>query len=117
MRIEDIAPLQMARTDPRHTGTAPLNNTGSLPLNNIPNPTRNSSPEKTFGQYLTDAISSMNSDQTNVTKLQQQVITDPDSVDIHDVTIAISKAKMSLNLAQSVIDRMIQGWNEVTTTR
>ena len=53
----------------------------------------------------------------DIADLQQKVITDPDSVDLHDVTIAMSKARMSLNLAQSVIDRLVQGWSEITTTR
>ena len=59
----------------------------------------------------------MNQQQLDATRLQEQVITDPDSLDIHDVTIAMSKARMSLNLAQSVIDRLISGWNEISTTR
>ena len=59
----------------------------------------------------------MNAQQVNVAKLQEQIITDPDSVDIHDVTTAMAKAKMSLNLAQTVIDRLITGWNELSQNR
>ena len=62
-------------------------------------------------------MNSVNSQQNSVSQLQEKVITDPDSVDIHDVTIAMSKARMSLNLAQTVIDRLVTGWNEITTTR
>ena len=36
---------------------------------------------------------------------------DPDSVDVHDVTIAMAEANLSLKLAQSVIDRVIRSWN------
>ena len=49
--------------------------------------------------------------------VQEKLITDPDDVDIHDVTIAMAKARQSLNLAQTVIDRLVTGWNEITTTR
>lgn len=117
MDIPNIAPLQMARTNPAHQGNIPINS--GAPLNDIPNAAKDSlqRSQKSFEDYLTGALKSMNNQQLDVSALQQQVITDPDSVDIHDVTIAVSKAKMSLNLAQSVIDRLIQGWNEVTTTR
>lgn len=115
--MPSIQPLEMARTDPAHQGTIKINS--GAPLNDIPNSARDSMAraQKSFSDYLTGALKSMNSEQIDVTKLQEKVITDPDSVDIHDVTIAVSNAKMSLNLAQSVIDRLIQGWNEVTTTR
>ena len=49
--------------------------------------------------------------------IAQQLITDPDSVDVHDVTIAMAQASLSLSLAQTVIDRVIKDWNEITTTR
>ncbi|UKI52838.1 MAG: hypothetical protein L6V86_06740 [Treponema sp.] len=29
----------------------------------------------------------------------------------------MSKARMSLNLANSIIDRIVSGWSEITTTR
>ena len=72
---------------------------------------------KSFENYLVEALDSVNSQQQNVSSLQQKVITNPDEVDIHDVTIAMSKAQMSLNLAKSVIDRLVSGWNEISTTR
>ena len=53
----------------------------------------------------------------DVASVQEKLITNPDEVDIHDVTIAMSKARMSLNLAQNVIDRLTTSWNEITTTR
>ena len=64
-----------------------------------------------------EAVNSVNAQQNQVSKLQEKIITNPDDVDIHDVTIAMSKARMSLNLAQTVIDRLVTGWNEITTTR
>ena len=73
--------------------------------------------KKTFSDYLIEAVNSVNSQQLEVSNLQEKIITNPDEVDIHDVTIAMSKARMSLNLAQTVIDRLVSGWNEITTTR
>ena len=73
--------------------------------------------EKSFGEYLSEAFSAMNKQQTDVNSLTKQMITDPDSVDIHDVTTAMAKARMSMDLAKTVVDRVVNGWNEITTTR
>ena len=62
-------------------------------------------------------MNTVNNQQLEVSNIQEKLITDPDSIDVHDVTIAMSKARMSLNLAQTVIDRLVSGWNEITTTR
>ena len=72
---------------------------------------------KSFQDYLMEAVNSVNNQQLDVTNIQEKLITSPDEVDVHDVTIAMSKARMSLNLAQTVIDRLVSGWNEITTTR
>lgn len=72
---------------------------------------------KTFKDYLLSAMSQMNDQQIKVSNLGEQLITDPDSVDVHDVMISVAKAKSSLNLAQTVIDRLLKGWSEITTTR
>ena len=62
-------------------------------------------------------METVNNQQLEVDGLSEKIMTNPDEVDIHDVTIAMSKARMSLNLAQTVIDRLITDWNEITTTR
>jgi flagellar hook-basal body complex protein FliE len=70
-----------------------------------------------FEQTLLKAFDKMNEKQQVSTDLAQQMIVDPESVDAHDVTIAMAEANLSLKIAQSVIDRVIKGWNEITTTR
>jgi flagellar hook-basal body complex protein FliE len=119
MKIPEFGTLQMSRTDPAHTGTAKLSDIAGGPLNNIPSAAEKDTAKTqlTFENYLLNAANSMNSQQINVTDLEQQVLTDPDSVDPQDVTVAMAKARMSLNLAQTVIDRVVTGWNEITTTR
>ena len=62
-------------------------------------------------------MNEMNNQQMNVSEMEKILETDPSAIDIHDVTIAVSKARMSLNLTQNVIDRLVSGWNEITTTR
>ena len=73
--------------------------------------------EKSFGEFLSDAVAQMNRQQTNVAAMEEQLITDPESLDIHDVTTAMAKAQMSMTLAKTVVDRIVTGWNEITTTR
>ncbi len=113
LKMEIISGPEMTRTNPAHAGTAMLSKNGI----------RNN--EQTVGQrqlgsfenMLVSAVSQMNDQQLDVNRVTEQLITDPDSVDIHDVTTAMAKAQMSLSLAQTVIDRLVTGWNELSTTR
>lgn len=117
MKVPEFGTLQIARQNENHFGNGKI-----VSLTNIKDQTgilhtTEKEGTKSFQDYLMDAMNSMNSQQIAVNDLQEKIITNPDDVDIHDVTIAMSKARMSLNLAQSVIDRLISGWNEITTTR
>lgn len=129
MQIQDFGTLQMVRSNQAHYGkgqmvsltssvenqTVKKINTGIESSKNL---LKTENPEgKSFQSYLMEAVNSVNAQQNQVSELQEKIITNPDEVDIHDVTIAMSKARMSLNLAQSVIDRLVSGWNEITTTR
>ena len=117
MKIPEFGTLQMTRTDPAHYGTGPVisltQNTDKTSLLH----TTQKEGTLSFADYLLDAVNTVNTQQMDVTKLQEQLITDPDSVEVADVTIAMSKARMSLNLAQTVIDRLVSGWSELTTVR
>lgn len=132
MKIPEFGSLQMQRTDANHFGRGKIvpvtvNQPGSAPISSVKGVKHNteaasiiradSANQKTFQEYLLEAVNSVNDNQLAVDQLQQDLITKPDEVDIHDVTIAMSKARMSLNLAQTVIDRLVTGWNEITTTR
>lgn len=130
MKIQDFGTLQMVRTDKAHFGQGKIKPlTANIPgmspiekLNRTEQTTEAASIQragqsKSFQSYLLDALSTVNSQQLDVTAVQEKLITDPDDVDIHDVTIAMAKARQSLNLAQTVIDRLVTGWNEITTTR
>ena len=130
MKIAEFGTLQMVRTDAQHFGNGKIipltaNKPGMEPISKISGLTGNSKAasitpagnSKSFQDYLIEAVNTVNNQQNEVSNIQERLITDPDSVDVHDVTIAMSKARMSLNLAQTVIDRLVSGWNEITTTR
>ena len=130
MKIQDFGTLQMTRTDKAHFGQSriqPLtqNAPGMSPIQKIQRTDKTTeaasiqpvNQSKSFQSYLLDALESVNTQQLDVANVQQKLITDPDEVNVSDVTIAMAKARMSLNLAQTVIDRLVSGWNEITTTR
>ena len=130
MKIADFGTLQMVRTDKAHFGQGKIqpltqNSPGMSPIQRVQRADQTTeaasiqpaNQTKTFQSYLLDALESVNNQQLDVTNVQEKLITSPDEVDIHDVTTAMAKARMSLNLAQTVIDRLVTGWNEITTTR
>ncbi|MBQ6567330.1 MAG: flagellar hook-basal body complex protein FliE [Treponema sp.] len=109
-----IGSLELNRTNPAHLGTKPLGITDGFSKKGTE---AVSSKKDSFENYLLDAVEKLNGQQTDVDKLEEKLITDPDSVDIHDVTIAMAKAQMSLTLAQTVVDRVITGWTNLSQTR
>ena len=130
MKIQDFGTLQMVRTNKAHFGQGKIqpltqNTPGMSPVQKVQraeNTTQAASIQragqsKNFQSYLLDALETVNTQQLDVNTVQEKLITSPDEVDVSDVTIAMAKARMSLNLAQTVIDRLVTGWNEITTTR
>lgn len=117
-----IGSLELNRTNPAHVGTRPLIDTSKkLRMDSFGNVTDTElevgKTRKSFESYLIDAVSEMNSQQVEWTAIQEKVVTDPESVNIEEVTTAMAKAQMSLSLAQTVIDRLISGWNELSQNR
>ncbi len=70
-----------------------------------------------FGDYLKRSIMSTNQSIVGSEKLSQQMMTDPTSVAIEDVTIAAKEAEVSLNLSKSVINKLISGYKELINIR
>ena len=130
MKIQDFGTLQMVRTNNAHFGQTKIqplsqNASGLSPIEKIQKADKTSQAAsiqpagqtKTFQSYLLEALETVNTQQLDVNKVQEKLITSPDEIDVADVTISMAKARMSLNLAQTVIDRLVTGWNEITTTR
>ncbi len=130
MKIQEFGSLQLVRSNENHFGNGKIvpitsNSVGTEAISKVNKINQSSqatsvSPSnqvKSFQDYLLEAVNTVNNQQLEVSSLQEKLITDPDSVDVHDVTIAMSKARMSLNLAQTVIDRLVTSWNEISTTR
>lgn len=114
--------LELNRTNPAHIGTSPIgqknrSQIGALNGAGSARDVRGAGETGSFESYLMDAVNKMNAQQLDVAALEEKVITDPESVDIQDVTIAMAKAEMSLNLAQTVIDRLVNAWTDLSQNR
>jgi len=75
------------------------------------------SPEQSFGDLFINAFNDVNNIQTQASSLAQQMITDPDSVDVHDVTIAAAEANLALSMTKAIVDRALQAYREIINTR
>ncbi len=70
-----------------------------------------------FEQTILKAFDDVNSKQIKMNNLSEQMIVNPDSVDAHDITIGIAEASLSLKLAQTLIERIVKSWNDITVAR
>jgi flagellar hook-basal body complex protein FliE len=71
----------------------------------------------TFQQAMLQALDGVSANQHFASSLHQAAIIDPDSVDIHDVTIAQAQASISLNITRNVLNRVVQAWRDLINTR
>ena len=70
-----------------------------------------------FEQALLKAMDGVSASQNKSDDLLQKVVADPNSVDAQDVTIAMAEANMSLNLAKTILSRVVTAWKDVINTR
>jgi flagellar hook-basal body complex protein FliE len=71
----------------------------------------------TFQHAMLQALDKVSGQQQFVTNLEREAIINPDSVDIHDITIAQAGASMSLGITRNVLSRLVQGWKDLINTR
>ncbi|MFP3088775.1 flagellar hook-basal body complex protein FliE [Treponema sp. TIM-1] len=71
----------------------------------------------TFEDTMLKALDMVSAQQQTPGNLMQVAMTDPGTVDAHDITIAQAKASMSLNITRTVLNRLVQGWRDLINTR
>jgi flagellar hook-basal body complex protein FliE len=103
-----IIPLQ--RTDPRHIG-------GSVAATNQASAAPGGGIESVFGNLFFEALGQVNDLQLTAIERQQQMVLEPDSVDIHDVTIAIAEANLAIATAKQVSDAALRAYREIVNVR
>jgi len=70
-----------------------------------------------FEQALLKALDGVSASQAKSDDILTKMVVDPDSVDVQDVTIAMAEANMSLNLAKTILSRVVTAWKDVINTR
>jgi len=70
-----------------------------------------------FSAAMLGALDKVSASQNTASSLAEKAIVDPDSVDIHDVTIAEAEASMSLGIARTLLSRLTTAWKEVVNMR
>ena len=96
--------VSMRRTDPRHFGDAAA-------------ATEVQGAEGSFGQMLLAALGGVNDSQLQGMELTQRMITDPDSVDVHEVTLALTEATTSLSMTKAIVDKALAAYREIINVR
>jgi len=71
----------------------------------------------TFQHAMLQALDRVSASQNGASALAQEAMVNPHLVDAHDVTIAQAQARMSLEITQGILSRMVQGWRDLINTR
>jgi flagellar hook-basal body complex protein FliE len=70
-----------------------------------------------FHQVMLKALDKVSGAQQFASVLVKEAIINPDSVDIHDITVAQAEASMALGITRNVLSRLVQGWRDLINTR
>ena len=73
--------------------------------------------EVTFQNMMFKALHGVNRLQQESDSLGVKMVIDPDSVDPHDITIAMAKANTALALTKAVIDRSVKAYTDILSIR
>ena len=72
---------------------------------------------QSFAQILAQALGGVNDLQLTGTELSRRMITDPESVEVHDVTIALAEANLALSMTKAIVDKALQAYRETISIR
>lgn len=97
--------LRLARTDPRHFATG-----GGTPA-------LDQEKAASFENAMLRALEGVNDSQKKSSDATEAMLIDPDSIDAHDVTLAMAEASMTLNIARTVLNRVVTAWKDIINTR
>ena len=105
--------VKMARTNPRHLA-------GSAAFGGVAAGEQSASTggaETAFGKLLMGALGNVNDSQINAAQLSQKMITDPSSVNVEDVTIALADANLAISMTKAIVDRALAAYREIINVR
>jgi len=99
--------VKLARTNPLHIAGA-----GEAPVSAAAGDS-----EQKFGTLLMNALGSVNSSQRTAMDLSQAMVTNPNSVNVEDVTIALADANLALSMTKAIVDRALAAYREIINVR
>ena len=70
-----------------------------------------------FSETMLKALDKVSANQVYFEKIVQQAILDPESVNPEDISNAEAQANMSLNIARTILNRVVQAWKDIINTR
>ncbi len=97
--------LRLSRADPRHFATG-----GGTPA-------LGTEQSASFEDAMLKAMDGVNALQIDSANAEEAMLINPDSIDAHDVTIAMAKANMSLDITRTVLSRVVTAWKDIINTR
>jgi flagellar hook-basal body complex protein FliE len=71
----------------------------------------------TFEHAMLNALDKVSGAQMRVNEMEKEAIINPNSVDIHDITMAQAEANMALGITRNIMSRLVQGWRDLINTR
>ena len=74
-------------------------------------------PQRPFEQAMLQALDNVSAHQRYHQRLVEQAILDPESVNIEDITMAQARARMSLDISRTILNRVVQAWRDLINTR
>ena len=95
----------------------PLKTSMERHWNGIPDKPVPESTSINFAEALNSALIKVNDQQVGSENLIQKLISDPRSVNAHDVLVTAEKARMSLNLTKSIADLAVRTYRELINLR
>jgi flagellar hook-basal body complex protein FliE len=109
--------VKMARTNPRHL--AGMGEAAVLAGPAFPDGQAGATgtAEQKFGDMLLGALGGVNDSQLKAMNLSQKMITDPKSVNVEDVTIALADANLALSMTKAIVDRALAAYREIINIR
>ena len=126
--------VKLARTDPRHL--AGIGEALSTPVSAVSGGVQNAAfsgvqnaasggvqnaasggAEQKFGDLLLGALGDVNQSQLKAMDLSQRMVTDPGSVNVEDVTIALADANLALSMTKAIVDRALAAYREIINIR
>ncbi|OQY34547.1 MAG: flagellar hook-basal body complex protein FliE [Spirochaetaceae bacterium 4572_59] len=97
--------VSLSRTMAKHIKVAGQNEAGEIPS------------ELNFADLVRKGMNEANKDQIESSNMFVQMITEPDSLEAHDVSIAMAKANMSLQMTKSIVDGAVQAYKDIINMR